>query len=175
MTPYGTTANLVDVTITASGKAETITINGMDGGLANRHWLFLGKYNFNGSAGDNATIKMNASATEGVMRASAFKFVKNDTHSAKPETMAAPTPSAPANNNATTSGNEVIITSADPLCKRVGSGWTESTNAAVAGPTEKSSWYTRERSDSVVYDVRKHHRFRQKINCYCRWSARWHW
>jgi len=159
MTPWAvSSANMVDVTITASGKTETLTIEGLHGGIGNRHWLYLGKYSFNGSA-DNVTCKINANATGEVMRVSGFKFVKDDTNSAKPETIDpnananANSTSSPANDKADSSSNEVIITSADSLCKRVGGGWTESTNPAVAGPTDKSSWYTRERSDSVVYDV----------------------
>ena len=42
MTPWGTTADKVDVTITASGKSSTLTIDGFHGGKGNLHWLFLG-------------------------------------------------------------------------------------------------------------------------------------
>jgi len=34
---------------------------------------------------------------------------------------------------------EIVITTADSLCKLEGSGWTESTNEKVAGPTGNTS------------------------------------
>lgn len=82
MTPWGTTADKVDVTITASGKETTVTTDGLDGGIGNRHWLFLGKYDFDGNAADKVVQKINASSSKGAMRTSGVKFIKDDTNSA---------------------------------------------------------------------------------------------
>ena len=80
VTPWGTTADKVDVTITASGKATTVTTDGLDGGIGNRHWLFLGKYDFDGNTADSVIQQINASASKGTMRTSGVKFIKDDTN-----------------------------------------------------------------------------------------------
>jgi len=96
LTPWGTTADKVDVTITASGKSTTVTTDGLDGGIGKRHWLFVGKYDFDGSDGDSVKQQINANATSGTMRASGVKFIKDDPNTATPGTSAAPAPSAPS-------------------------------------------------------------------------------
>jgi len=90
MTPVGTTADKVDVTITASGKATTLVTNGLDGGNLNRHWMFLGKYDFDGSHGDSVKQKINPDAVpvngtgnKGALRTSGVKFIKDDTNTEK--------------------------------------------------------------------------------------------
>ena len=83
VTPYGTTADLIDVTITASGKSETILTHGGHGGIGNRHWIFLGKYDFNGTTGDGVVQKLNTLATSGYMRTSGVKFVKDDANTSE--------------------------------------------------------------------------------------------
>jgi len=108
MTPLGTTADKVDVTITASGKSVTYVTDGMHGGNRNRHWMFLGKYDFDGSENDGViqkinenAVAVNGTADQSYVRASGVKFVKNDTNTSKPEVIGENTESSktPADNN----------------------------------------------------------------------------
>jgi len=160
MTPFGTTADRVDVTITASGKATKYTIDAMHGGSGKRHWLFLGKYDFDGSEGDgvvqqiNANAeKVNGSAANAYMRASGVKFVKDDANTAAVEvfTEKAETPKNPVPSTSTEEG--IIITTADSLCSMSGAGWKESTNANVAGPLGGTSWYSSAKDAVATYDA----------------------
>ncbi|MBE7015615.1 MAG: hypothetical protein E7417_02195 [Ruminococcaceae bacterium] len=80
MTPYGTTADKDAITITASGKDTTIIVDGMHGGQGKKHWIFLGKYDFDGSADDKVVQKIHEG--NGYMRVSGVKFVKDDTNTA---------------------------------------------------------------------------------------------
>jgi len=160
LTPYGDTADLVDVTITASGKSETITTDGAHGGLGNRHWIFLGKYDFNGSEGDRVVQKLNPAAADGNMRASGVKFVKNDTNTAPIDSVSnKPSEPVPEVSNPTESiiydEGAVIITTSSEFFKKVGDSWRESTNEKVAGPTNGTCWYTGSKDDLAVYDASK--------------------
>jgi len=86
LTPWGKTANMVDVTIIASGAKTTVTTEGEHLGQGKRHWIFLGKYDFDGSSGDGVMQKINPNASEGAMRTSGVKFVKDDTNTSNPDT-----------------------------------------------------------------------------------------
>jgi len=83
MTPWGKTADKMDVIITASGKSQTVTIECPPIGSGIRHWVFVGKYDFNGTSGDSIVQTLNENASEGILRASGVKFIKNDTYSEK--------------------------------------------------------------------------------------------
>jgi len=162
VTPWGTTADKVDVTITASGKATTITTNGMDGGNANRHWIFLGKYDFDGNEDDSVVQQINANAEKVngnsdnvVMRASGVKFVKNDTNTAPIASFDATATKPAETKPATTPANDaegIIITTADAAFSKTGA-WSESTNAAVAGPTGGTSWYSTDEKATAEFDA----------------------
>ena len=59
VTPWGdSTSKRVNFTVTASGKSTTVETNGEDGGKGNRHWVFIGKYDFTGAAGEGVVQKM---------------------------------------------------------------------------------------------------------------------
>jgi len=146
MTPWGTTADKVDVIITASGKTTGLVTDGMHGGIGNRHWLFLGKYYFDGSADDKVFQRINADASAGTMRASGVKFVKNDTNTETVETV----PGATASTEPALI--ETIVTTADEYCRLEGS-WMESANESVAGPKGGTSWYTNKKEAKAFYDA----------------------
>jgi len=163
ITPYGSTADKVDFTITASGKATTLVTDGYEGGSEKRHWKFLGIFEFDGTDGDSVVQQMNANATStgttttgtGFIRSSGVKFIKDDTNTEKVTTVdasAAPAPGKPAAKPAETEDG-IIITSSDSRCKREGAGWKESTNPVVAGPNGGTSWYTFEKAAKVIYDA----------------------
>ena len=61
-----------------SGNTTVIITDGMDGGLGNRHWMFLGKYDFDGSKGDCVTQQINDASSAGAMRTSGVMFIKDD-------------------------------------------------------------------------------------------------
>lgn len=85
LTPYGTTADLMDVIITASGKKTTITLDATEGGSGSRHWVFAGIYAFDGSDGDCIIQIISPRAeTAGVQRASGVRFVKDDINTDAP-------------------------------------------------------------------------------------------
>jgi len=164
ITPYGATANMVDFTITASGKATTLVTDGYEGGSENRHWKFLGIYDFNGSAGDSIVQQMNSAASStgtttsgnGNIRASGVKFIKNDTNTEKVTTVdVSKIPDAPVTTDkkpSSESDDGIVITTSDPECVRKGT-WNESTSEAVAGPLGGTSWYTTEKTATVFYDA----------------------
>jgi len=159
MTPYGTTSDKVDITITASGKETKLLTDGMHGGSSNRHWIFLGKYEFDGSDGDGVTqahnpdaIPVGGSAAKGCIRASAVKFVKGDTNTAAPDifdpnAVKEDKPSAPAN-----SAEGIVYTTGDAQFSKSGS-WKESTSAAVKGPLGGTSWYTTDKKATATFDA----------------------
>lgn len=86
MTPFSlSTADKMDVTVTASGVSKTITVDGLHGGDSWKHWYYLGKYYFNGNSSDGVVQKINPHARAlngedkcGNIRTSGVKFVKND-------------------------------------------------------------------------------------------------
>ena len=162
VTPWGTTADKVDVTITASGKSTTITTDGLDGGNGNRHWIFLGKYDFDGNSKDGVVQKINADAVavngtsaNVVMRASGVKFVKDDTNTAEVASVSSSASTSTAATTTTTASESsdggIVITTSDSLCTRSGSGWAESTNQNVAGPTGGTSWYTKDKDATASF------------------------
>jgi len=162
VTPWGTTPDKIDVTITASGKSTTLITDGMHGGLGNKHWIFLGKYDFDGSKGDGLVQQINADAivangsgNSGYIRTSGVKFVKDDTNTAEIDALGNV---ASEDDNFSigatdSSDSEIVITTSDSRCKLNGSSWKESTNKMVAGPNDGSSWYTNDKKASVVYDA----------------------
>jgi len=160
LTPWGQSADKVDVTITASGKSTTVTTDGLDGGVGNRHWVFLGKYDFDGSKGDKIVQKAAAGSSAGMIRTSGVKFIKDDpntesvgTGSENLHNAPATTPSTPAPSTPIDSNDGIIITSSDSRFKMSGIGWTESTNASVAGPTGGSSWWISRKNCVASYDA----------------------
>jgi len=148
MTPYASESEVIDVIITASGKDTAIAVNGR-GVQKGNHWMFVGKHTFNSSANDK--VVMQNTEDGGALRASAVKFVKDDKNDAKVETV-----TGGAEQNAPTvdtSADEVIITTADSLFSKTGTGWEESFNAVVAGPTGGSSLLVRNKSASASFDA----------------------
>ena len=154
VTPWGSTADKVDVSITASGKETTVTTDGLDGGLGNRHWLFLGKYDFDGNAADKVVQKINASASAGTMRASGVKFIKDDANNAAvggTETdgvMPSVTP-APENVEYTTvpESGSVVMGTTHKGFSQTGS-WLKS---GLVMPAEGKGYYTVAVGDSAVW------------------------
>jgi len=154
MTPYATTADKVDVKVIASGKTAKHIIDAMHGGQGNRHWLFLGKYDFDGTETDAVIQKINPNAEKvngdgksGYMRASGVKFIKNDTNTAEPETLETKLPEPIVTEDG------IIITAGNGCCDLIGDGWLESTNVGVAGPLDGTSWYTTNKEDLAKYDA----------------------
>lgn len=149
-TPWGTTASLVDVTITASGKSTTVTIDGMDGGAGNRHWVFVGKYDFDGSSADSVVQKINAASSEGAVRVSGAKFVKNDTTTADiPSAGVTGEIAAPTDVEYTTvpeSGSVVIGTQHAGFSKK--GSWKQS---GLIMPADGKGFYSSVRGDSAVW------------------------
>jgi len=174
MTPYASTADKMDVTITASGKATKLTVDGFHGGAGNRHWLFLGKFDFDGSSDDGVTTQINPNAGlvggngQPSMRTSGVKFVKDDTNTAAVETVdgntasanppattpAAPTTPAPSTPAASgkIDNTGIVYTTNDTQCKLDGA-WKESTAEGVAGPTGGTSWYARDTESTATFDA----------------------
>jgi len=165
LTPYGKSAAAkVTATITASGKSTDVTFDGFEGGVGTKHWLFLGKYDFDGTDGDSVVHKIAADANPDIMRASGIKFVKNDTNTGAPgvynaattdsgssasSVSSVPTTQAPT----TSSNNEIVITTDDSRFKLEGSKWEQSTNANVVGAGGINSWFTADKKAVVTYDA----------------------
>ncbi|MBE7015618.1 MAG: hypothetical protein E7417_02210 [Ruminococcaceae bacterium] len=76
-------ADLMDATITASGTSSAITANTVSSD-GNPVWVYLGRYDFNGSSSDKVVIKKNNSATGSYVYSSAIKFVKDDPRTDRP-------------------------------------------------------------------------------------------
>jgi len=84
LSPYPTMAEYMDVTVTASGKPTTImldtTVQRDENGII-FGWVYLGNHIFNGNAADSVVHQINSmSVTNGKMRVSAVKYIKDDTN-----------------------------------------------------------------------------------------------
>jgi len=89
LSPFPTMTDLMDVTITASGKSTTITLDSTEkrdsNGARVYEWVYLGNYTFNGNSNDAVVHEIGKLAeVTGNMRVSAVKYVKNDTNTAQP-------------------------------------------------------------------------------------------
>ena len=152
---FGNTAGPWDITITASGKAETVKIDAAKGEQGDHRWFYLGNYEFDGNAKDAVKMQISGDASAGCIRTVAVKFVKGDTNTSTPEFIGAVVKEEPKKETSyQPSENEVYVTAADAECTKQGS-WAESTNPGCLGPNKENTWYSTSKEDYATYSASK--------------------
>lgn len=126
LTSYPTMTDFVDVTVTASGKSTTITIDNSEKRDSNGNrvyeWIYLGNHTFNGNSNDAVVHQISKlSEVHGNMRVSAVKYIKNDTNTAEIGNMKPIIPEVLELND----GESVILDGNSTGFRKVGS-WVDS-------------------------------------------------